>query len=105
MPDDPRGRARHEAARDAPAVVRRLLTGYRYQLKFVVEGERDLPEIDRWLRDRPPAAQARTFLMPQARTAAEYRTLAPVVRRLCDRHGYRFGPRLHVERWGERRGV
>ena len=103
-PDGPR-RDRHEALRDAPAVVRRLLTGYDYQLKFVVEGDRDLPEIDAWLAAHPPAEKSRTFLMPQARTAAEYAALAPRVAALAGWHGSRFGPRLHVARWGDRRGV
>ena len=103
-PDGPKGR-RHDELRDAPAVARRLMTGYEYQLKFVVEGAADLPEIDRWLIDHPPAEKARTFLMPQARTAEEYETLAPRVEALAAAHGSRFGPRLHVARWGDARGV
>ena len=103
----PAGRwaGRHEARRDAPAVVSRLLNDYVYQLKFVVEGAGDLPEIERWLADHPPADRSRAFLMPQARTAEEYARLAPTVRALAERHGFRFGPRLHVERWGALRGV
>ena len=100
-----RWKGRHEARRDAPAVVRRLLTDYDYQLKFVVEGEGDLPEVDRWLAAHPPASKARTFLMPQARTADEYAALAPRVAALAKGHGSRFGPRLHVAKWGDRRGV
>ena len=96
---------RHEAARDAPAAVARLLAGYPYQLKFVVEGGADLPEIERWLLAHPPADRSRAFLMPQARTAEAYARLAPTVRSLAEEHGFRFGPRLHVERWGDRRGV
>ena len=96
---------RHEGRRDAPAVVRRLLTDYDYQLKFVVEGGGDLPEIDRWLAGHPPADRARAFLMPQARTAAEYAALAPCVERLAAGFGARFGPRLHVAKWGDARGV
>ena len=98
-------RERHEDRRDAPAVVRRLLTDYPYQLKFVVEGKADLPEIDAWLAAHPPAEKRRAFLMPQARTAAEYAALAPRVEALAAAHGSRFGPRLHVARWGDARGV
>ena len=96
---------RHEAARDAPAVVARLLTDYPYQLKFVVEGPADLPEIEAWLAAHPPADRSRAFLMPQARTAAEYESLDPRVRALAGENGFRFGPRLHVARWGDARGV
>ena len=103
-PDGPK-RRRHEELRDAPAVVRRLLNEYDYQLKFVVEDGDDLPEIDRWLAGHPPASKDRTFLMPQARTAAEYEALAPRVKALAAAHGSRFGPRLHVARWGDARGV
>ncbi|NNJ24946.1 7-carboxy-7-deazaguanine synthase QueE [Alienimonas chondri] len=101
---DGRWSVRHEATRDAPAVVARLLSEYDYQLKFVVEGEADLPEIEAWLV-RHGGDPLRTFLMPQARTAEEYRRLAPRVRRLAEGRGFRFGPRLHVARWGDRRGV
>ena len=31
--------------------------------------------------------------------------LAPAVRALAEGGGVRFGPRLHVARWGDRRGV
>ncbi|WP_242688084.1 7-carboxy-7-deazaguanine synthase QueE [Alienimonas californiensis] len=102
----PAGRraARHEATRDAPAVVARLLAEFDSQLKFVVEGPDDLPEIERWLLDHN-ADRSRVFLMPQARTSAEYARLAPAIRRLAEEGGFRFGPRLHVARWGDRRGV
>ncbi|MFH5804393.1 7-carboxy-7-deazaguanine synthase QueE [Alienimonas sp. DA493] len=105
---DGRWAARHEATRDAPAVVARLLSEFDYQLKFVVEGPGDLPEIERWLADHNvgrDAGRSRVFLMPQARTAAEYERLAPRVRALAEALGFRFGPRLHVARWGDRRGV
>ena len=97
--------ARHEARRDASGVVRRLLSGGRYQLKFVVEREADLGDVAAWVASHPPAAADRVFLMPQARTAAEYETLAPRVEDWAAAAGYRFGPRLHVARWGEKRGV
>ncbi|MEM9701489.1 MAG: 7-carboxy-7-deazaguanine synthase QueE [Planctomycetota bacterium] len=95
---------RHEAKRDAPGVVRRFLREYETQIKFVVEGPDDLPEIDRWL-DRYSPELSRVFFMPQARTASEYRRQEPRIRALADRRGVQFGPRLHVARWGDRRGV
>jgi 7-carboxy-7-deazaguanine synthase len=96
---------RHDALRDAPDVVRRLLAEFPHQLKFVVDGREDLPEIERWLERYPAADRGRTFLMPQARTADEYQRLAPRVRALAEEAGLQFGPRLHVARWGDRRGV
>ena len=43
---------RHEATRHRPEVVRKLIGGYDYQLKFVIDSRADLAEVDGWLGER-----------------------------------------------------
>lgn len=96
--------ATHERTRlNLPAVCRFLETN-NCQLKFVVADQADLAETQSILAQLPPVDPRRILLMPQARTKHEYRQRAPWVAEQCTRLGLRFGPRLHVELWGARRG-
>jgi len=96
--------ATHERTRlNLPAVCRFLETN-NCQLKFVVADEADIAETQSILAQLPPIDPCRVLLMPQARTKHEYRQRAPWLAEQCVRLGLRFGPRLHVELWGARRG-
>lgn len=80
--------------------------GYEYQLKFVVAAPEDLGEIRQVLeaigRTIPPE---RVLLMPQetGRDAARGRNAWLV--EACKESGFRYCHRLHVELFGDRRGV
>lgn len=104
-PGGSRFAARHDALRDNPEIVRRLTREYEYQMKFVVDAPIDLEEIDRYLERYPYLLRERIFLMPQARTREELAAKTPWLKEETTRRGVRFSPRLHVERWGDRRGV
>lgn len=72
--------------------------------KFVVSEQADLEEILE-LKSRFQLPASRILLMPEGRTPE---TLAPKAVWLADRCrelGFRYGDRLHVRLWGERRGV
>lgn len=95
----------HERGRFDSDALTALIRAYPCQLKFVVETADDVREI-RTLIDRlPPVPSDRVLLMPQARTAEELRARASAVAQACKETGYRFGHRLHVLLWGNRRGV
>lgn len=94
----------HERLRIQPAVLRRLMETYEYQLKFVVQQEEDLPEI-RELVERLHANPQRVVLMPEGTDPAVLRERALWVVEACKAHGYRYSPRLHIELYGNRRGV
>jgi 7-carboxy-7-deazaguanine synthase len=96
---------RHERTRHAPEVVRRLTTDYAYQLKFVVDAEPDLAEIERYLAEFPHVEQARVLLMPQGTAAAELATRGEWLKPYCREHGYRYCPRRHIEWFGAVRGT
>src|SRR5438477_4277790 len=103
-PDDAAWAARHERLRIQPAVLAELMARYPYQLKFVIEGERDLPEV-RQLVASLNADRERVILMPEGTTQAKLHERALWIAEVCKREGYRFSPRLHVDLWGDRRGV
>ena len=85
--------------------VRRLTTGYDYQVKFVVDRPDDLAEIDAYLARYPHFDRGKVFLMPQARSKEELTEKTPWLEREAISRGVRVSPRLHVEWWGNTRGV
>ena len=94
----------HERLRFQPEVLRRLMQTYDYQLKFVVAAPADLGEIGRML-DEIRADRSKVILMPEGVDAAVLRERGVWLAEVAQREGYRFSPRLHIELWGNRRGV
>jgi 7-carboxy-7-deazaguanine synthase len=70
----------------------------------VVESREDVPEI-RDIVNEVGAEKERVLLMPQGRNRRELAERSEMVVKLCTEFGYRFCPRLHIEIWGDRRGV
>ncbi len=85
--------------------IRRLVGAYPYQLKFVVESPQDIAEIRKVLDELGPVSPERVMLMPQATTVQQLASRSGMVADLCKETGLRFGPRLHIQLWGARRGV
>jgi 7-carboxy-7-deazaguanine synthase len=102
----PSGRwaAPHDRLRIQPDVLRDLMGRYRYQLKFVVQRPQDLAEI-RDLLEQLRAARDRVVLMPEGVDAAVLHERSLWLAEICKEEGFRFSPRLHVELWGNQRGV
>ena len=94
----------HDRLRFQPEVLRRLMETYEYQLKFVVAGPGDLDEIGRML-DQIRADRSKVILMPEGIDASVLRERGPWLAEIARREGFRFSPRLHIELWGNRRGV
>ena len=102
--DGGRWAARHDRLRIQPDVLRRLLSEYDYQLKFVIKQPDDLVEILA-LVSQLDAARGKVVLMPEGTDAATLRERALWIVEIAKREGFRFSPRLHVDLWGNRRGV
>jgi len=85
-------------------VIRRYIEGYNCQLKFVVSSESDLAEVEDVLSQLDTVAREDVMLMPMAATQQEYRLCGQQVAQWCIERGFRFGPRLHIEFWGCKRG-
>ena len=102
--DAGRWAAQHDRLRYQPEVLKRLMAAYPYQLKFVVSAPEDLAEIQRML-DETAANRSRVILMPEGTRPETLRERAQWLAEICKREGFRFGPRLHIDIWGDVRGV
>jgi 7-carboxy-7-deazaguanine synthase len=98
--------ARHEERRWRPDVVAEWMRDYEYQLKFVVSSEADVDEVEALLARLPVSPPAhRVLLMPEGRRRADLAERTAWLAGLCRDRGYRLAPRLHLEWFGEGRGV
>ncbi len=105
---DPDGKwaGRHRRLRADRAVQRDLLGRFpNHQLKFVVCGREDIPEILDILDELGKVDRWRVLLMAEGRTAAEVGQRASFVAGLCGEYGFRYTPRLHLDLFGGGRGV
>ena len=101
---------RHEARRIDLDALTALVDDYESQLKFVVTGADDLPEIER-LVERVRTGTERTVadsdvvLMPEGATRETLDETRTDVAELAMAHGYRYTPRLHVDLWNDAPGT
>lgn len=102
----PEGRwaTQHERLRFQPEILRRLMGAYDYQLKFVVTRPEDLEEIHQ-IVNLLAADRGKVILMPEGVEASVLRERGVWLAEIARREGFRFSPRLHIELWGNRRGV
>jgi 7-carboxy-7-deazaguanine synthase len=84
--------------------LRTWMQRHDYQLKFVVAGAADMPEVLECLAGLRMKDRSRAYLMPQAATRYRLRRIAPAVAELCVKYGFQFSPRLQVDLFGRRRG-
>ncbi len=96
--------ARHDHLRIQPDVLGELMGRYDYQLKFVIEKPEDLDEV-RDLIASLDAERDRVILMPEGTDREVLRERARWLAEVCKEEGFRFSPRLHVDLYGNRRGV
>ena len=96
--------AQHDRLRIQPTILRELMARYDYQLKFVVRHPGDLDEIRALLELLDPEPEC-IILMPEGTDAGVLRERSLWLAEICKAEGYRFSPRLHVELWGDVRGV
>ena len=102
--DAGRWATQHERLRYQPAVLRELMNGYRHQLKFVVSSPGDLQEIEA-LCTEVQADLANVILMPEGTTRPVVAERSLWLVEICKKKGFRFSPRLHIDLWGDKRGV
>ena len=105
IPADPKLAAAHEDSRLDIAVLRELIDNYKYQLKFVVESQADLPEIQQTIEQMGDVDPEKVMLMPQAVTRDELLAKSPMVADMCKRTGFTFSQRLQVLLWNNKRGM
>jgi 7-carboxy-7-deazaguanine synthase len=96
--------AQHERLRLQVDVLKKLITSYEYQLKFVIAAPEDLAEL-KSLAVALNAPAERVILMPEGIDPVSLRERALWLAEICKSEGFRFSPRLHVDLYGNRRGV
>jgi 7-carboxy-7-deazaguanine synthase len=96
--------AQHERLRIQPETLMRLMAAHDYQLKFVVENPADLEEI-RALVKTLGAPRRHVILMPEGIDPATIHARSEWISEICKTEGFRFSPRLHIDLYGNRRGV
>jgi 7-carboxy-7-deazaguanine synthase len=96
---------RHASTRWQPEVVREWLHGYSYQIKFVVTGATDLPEIETMVAEVGPVPPSKVLLMPEGIHAEILRGRQLSLIEVCKTKGYRYCPRLHIDLFGNKRGT
>ncbi|WP_114579061.1 7-carboxy-7-deazaguanine synthase QueE [Saliphagus sp. LR7] len=111
---DPKGDGewadRHEKQRIDVDVLAELVDTYDSQLKFVVTGPDDLPEIEEVLTQIREAASTTVtdsdvLLMPEGVTREQLDDSRNTVAELAMEYGYRYTPRLHVDLWNDAPGT
>jgi 7-carboxy-7-deazaguanine synthase len=96
---------RHDRTRHAPAVIRRLVHEYPYQVKFVVDVRADCDEVEAYLRELPEIDRKRAMLMPQGTGGEALGQTASWLEPYCREHNLQFCPRKHIEWFGLVRGT
>jgi len=96
--------AQHERLRLQTDVLKKLMTSYEYQLKFVIAAPEDLAEL-KSLAAALNAPAERIILMPEGIDPVSLRERALWLAEICKSEGFRFSPRLHVDLYGNRHGI
>ena len=102
--EDGRWAAQHDRLRYQPDVLKQLMAEYPYQLKFVVSDPSDLAEIETVLKETG-ADRSRVVLMPEGTSSETLSERARWLVEICKRERFRYGPRLHIDIYGNQRGV
>lgn len=95
----------HETNRKRIDVVRKLISRYQYQLKFVVDNPEDLLEIEEYLQELGEFRNECVYLMPMAIDVQTMRQKAEWIVAYAQPRRYRYCPRMQLEWYGNRRGT
>jgi 7-carboxy-7-deazaguanine synthase len=102
--DNGRWADQHERLRYQPEILRRLIQLYPYQLKFVMAEPGDLTQVKAIIEDIG-ASPGRVVLMAEGVDSAVLAERGRWLAEIAKQEGFRMTPRLHVDLWGNRRGV
>jgi 7-carboxy-7-deazaguanine synthase len=97
--------AMHEQHRIDSNVVQQFIDRYDYQLKFVVDREQDFAEVRQIVDTLRNVDTTRVLMMAQATNRRQLHHKSQWIVELCKKFGFGYSPRLHIELYGNRRGV
>jgi 7-carboxy-7-deazaguanine synthase len=101
--EEGRWAAQHDRLRYQPDVIKQLMADYVYQLKFVVSDPGDLAEIETMLTETH-ADRTRVILMAEGTDTESLHRRAHWLVDICKRENFRYGPRLHIDLFGNQPG-
>ena len=96
---------RHDRARRAPGVIRRLVRDYIHQIKFVVDSVEDCREVESYLDEFPQIDRKNVMLMPQGVERKSLEEKARWLEPYCRQNDLAFCPRRQIEWFGGARGT
>ncbi len=102
--DNGRWADQHERLRYQPEILRRLIQLYPYQLKFVIAEPADLQQVNAIVSEIG-ASRNRVVLMPEGVDAGALAERGRWLAEIAKQEGFRMTPRLHIDLWGNRRGI
>lgn len=105
LAEHPHWSRRHERQRFQPKVIRQLLAAFDYQLKFVINVETEIAEVEAFLSRFPNVRSERVLLMPQGTTQDELSCRGVWLEPACVERGWNFCPRKQIEWFGPVRGT
>jgi len=102
---DPAWEQRHDKERINIDVLRQLVSSYSYQLKFVVTQPSDITEIEQLLDEIGSVDPSRVILMPEGVKSDKLHAGARALVPICLEKGWRLGPRMHIDLFGDTKGT
>lgn len=105
LPDDPTASQMHDKIRFNYSALRKLISHYNYQLKFVVDSPVDIEDIKKTVKQLGQIPTEKVMLMPQAASRKDLIDKFSMVASLCKETGFALSMRLHVMLWNSRKGT
>lgn len=103
--NDPVWAERHEKTRLQPEVLRRLVSSYEHQVKFVVTEPSDIDEIESILSLMGDVDPSRVMLMPEGRDSEQLWQRARELVPIAMERNWRIAPRLQIDLFGDTKGT
>ncbi|MCK5718634.1 MAG: 7-carboxy-7-deazaguanine synthase QueE [Thiomargarita sp.] len=104
IPIDKQWQKIHEAGRIKLEVMSSFLKQYDCQVKFVINSERDIEEVQDLVNSLSIPTES-VVLMPQGINSDEIKQRQHWLAEVCKKMKYRYSPRLHLSIWGDKRGT
>jgi 7-carboxy-7-deazaguanine synthase len=94
----------HTRGNKLDALTDYINSGIDYQIKFVTQNDEDLQEIKDMI-EKYSIPHDRVYLMPEGFTRELQQQRTSEIAELCKAEGFIFCPRIHIDIWGDKRGV
>lgn len=96
---------KHEERRISVDAMKKWINHSNYQFKFVISDEKDISELLEIIKLIPEVPKYKIFLMPQGIDTASLKKRSLWLVEECKKYGFSYTPRIHVDLFGNKRGV